>query len=257
MGKMHQVFRGAKGFAVGRWVLFIYYLAVLIAVGLMAACAPPAPEVVEKEVIVEKEVPVTIEVEKEVVVVEKLVVETVIVEKEVAVEEVEPAPTPTPIPTPEPFVCEESDNGLVCKAEREGVTVVVPWQGREVRVENLPLGTPEEQAKLLSCQEHQEHDEFCATRLVINFEVVEGKTGEMLSHFDPSIELHVEYTSEDFAEAQEAGGGLVLGFWDDTRWVAFTEEKHGFELWPDEPPETGVGVAWISSWGDRRIGWGH
>jgi peptide/nickel transport system substrate-binding protein len=54
---------------------------------LLVACAAPAPEVVEKEVIVEKEVPVTVEVEKEVIVKEK-VVETVIVEKEVVVEKV-------------------------------------------------------------------------------------------------------------------------------------------------------------------------
>ena len=34
----------------------------------LVACAPPTPEVIEKEVVVEKEVPVTVEVEKEVVV---------------------------------------------------------------------------------------------------------------------------------------------------------------------------------------------
>jgi len=47
---------------------------------LLAACAAPAPEVIEKEVIVEKEVLATVEVEKEVVV-EKTVVETAVVEK--------------------------------------------------------------------------------------------------------------------------------------------------------------------------------
>ena len=47
---------------------------VLLAV-VAAACAPPAAEVVEKEVIVEKEVPVTVMVEKEVVV-EKVVTAT-------------------------------------------------------------------------------------------------------------------------------------------------------------------------------------
>ena len=70
----------------------------------------PAPEVIEKEIIVEKEVPVTVEVmkqvivekevpvtvvvEKEVVVKEK-VIETVVVEKEVVVEVVV---TATPVP---------------------------------------------------------------------------------------------------------------------------------------------------------------
>ncbi|MBC8263965.1 MAG: extracellular solute-binding protein [Anaerolineales bacterium] len=54
-------------------------LAVAVLFSFVAACAAPTPEVVEKEVIVEKEVPVTVEVEKEVVV-EKKVVETVEVE---------------------------------------------------------------------------------------------------------------------------------------------------------------------------------
>ena len=63
---------------------------------MLAACAPPTPQVIEKEVVVEKEVPVTIEVEKEVVV-EKKVVETVVVEKEVVVEKIVEV---TPIPAP-------------------------------------------------------------------------------------------------------------------------------------------------------------
>ena len=52
-------------------------LSVLVLVTiLLAACAQPTPQVIEKEVVVEKEVPVTVEVEKEVVV-EKKVIETV------------------------------------------------------------------------------------------------------------------------------------------------------------------------------------
>ena len=54
---------------------------------LLAACAAPTPEVIKEEVVVEKQVPVTVEVEKEVVV-EKKVVQTVEVEKEVIVEKV-------------------------------------------------------------------------------------------------------------------------------------------------------------------------
>jgi peptide/nickel transport system substrate-binding protein len=51
-------------------------LAILVALVIVAtACAPATPEVIEKEVIVEKEVPVTVEVEKEVVV-EKVVTAT-------------------------------------------------------------------------------------------------------------------------------------------------------------------------------------
>ena len=57
----------------------------VIVITILSACAPATPQVVEKEVIVEKEVPVTVEVVKEKVV-EKKVVETVEVVKEVVVE---------------------------------------------------------------------------------------------------------------------------------------------------------------------------
>ena len=70
-----------------------FVLTIVLAL-LLAACAAPAPEVIEREVIVEKPVPVTVEVEKEVIV-EKPVVETVVIEKEVIVEkEVTPIPPP-------------------------------------------------------------------------------------------------------------------------------------------------------------------
>jgi peptide/nickel transport system substrate-binding protein len=85
---------------------------VVVLTSFVAGCAAPTPEVVEKEVIVEKpvvetvvvekekvvekEVPVTVEVEKEKVV-EKEVPVTVEVEKEVVVEKVV---TPTPVPPP-------------------------------------------------------------------------------------------------------------------------------------------------------------
>ena len=55
---------------------------------VLSACAAPTPQIIEKEVVVEKKVIETVEVEKEVVV-EKPVVETVMIEKVV---------TPTPAP---------------------------------------------------------------------------------------------------------------------------------------------------------------
>jgi peptide/nickel transport system substrate-binding protein len=61
---------------------------------LAAACAQPTPQIVEKEVPVEKVVKETVLVEKEIPV-EKIVKETVVVEKEVAVDKVI---TATPIP---------------------------------------------------------------------------------------------------------------------------------------------------------------
>ena len=56
-------------------------IALLLVAAVLAACAAPTPEVVEKEVVVEKPVVQTVVVEKEKIV-EKPVVETVVVEKE-------------------------------------------------------------------------------------------------------------------------------------------------------------------------------
>jgi multiple sugar transport system substrate-binding protein len=76
---------------------FASLLTIVVALCLLASCAPaPAPEVIEREVVVEKAVVETVVVEKEVVV-EKAVVETVVVEKEVEKEVVkEVVVTPTP-----------------------------------------------------------------------------------------------------------------------------------------------------------------
>ncbi len=63
-----------------RFATLLLVMAVLAS--FVAACAAPAPEVIEKEVVVEKPVIQTVIVEKEVVV-EKAVIETVVVEKEV------------------------------------------------------------------------------------------------------------------------------------------------------------------------------
>jgi len=76
-------------------------LATLLVLAVLAGCAQPTPEVVEKEVVVEKPVVQTVVVEKEKVV-EKPVVETVIVEKEKVVEKVVVA-TPELSRRPSPF----------------------------------------------------------------------------------------------------------------------------------------------------------
>ena len=70
-------------FARKKWTSL--FALVIIASMVLAACAPPTPEIIEKEVVVEKKVIETVIVEKEVLV-EKKVVETVVVEKEVPVE---------------------------------------------------------------------------------------------------------------------------------------------------------------------------
>ena len=79
-------------FARRKWTSL--FALVIIASMVLTACAPPTPEIIEKEVVVEKPVVQTVIVEKEVVV-EKPVVQTVVVEKEVVVEKVVVA-TPPP-----------------------------------------------------------------------------------------------------------------------------------------------------------------
>jgi len=72
-------------FARKKWTSL--FALVIIASLVLAACAPPTPEIIEREVVVEKPVVETVIVEKEVLV-EKEVVETVVVEKEVPVEKI-------------------------------------------------------------------------------------------------------------------------------------------------------------------------
>ena len=73
-----------------------FLVALVLLSMVVAACTSGTPEVIKEQVIVEKEVPVTVEVEKEVLV-EKEVVVTVEVEKEV-VQTLEVLATATPVP---------------------------------------------------------------------------------------------------------------------------------------------------------------
>jgi len=127
--------------------------------------------------------------------------------------------------------------------ETEGVTVSVPWQGKPVRVEKLPLGTLDEVRA-------RQQEDFQPGRLVMNFQVVEADSGSVLEDFDPPFELRVKYTFEDEERAKQQGKPLQLAFWYDDRWNRFTSQKHRFRF------ESRAGVADISRWGDPKIGWG-
>jgi len=97
-------------------------LGVLLALTLVAACAPSTPQVVEKEVVVEKPVVETVVVEKEVVV-EKPVVETVVVEKPVVI-----TPTPAPPgPMSNTFVFAAGTMELSCDPAVRLGTATVRW----------------------------------------------------------------------------------------------------------------------------------
>ena len=163
-------------------------------------------------------------------------------------------PTPTPSSLSPGIAGEQHIFQVIVEKEVAGeieditqVIVRVPSQPVEVEVLKLATGKLEEL--------RSEDDELEAERLVINFEVIDRDTQEMLSSFDPPIELEVAYTAQD---VQNANGldNLVLGFWHETeeKWIAF-DDKHEFRLEGDS--QGGIGFATISSWGDRRIAYGH
>jgi multiple sugar transport system substrate-binding protein len=124
----------------------------------LSACAAPTPEVIEKEVVVEKPVVETVVVEKEKVV-EKPVVETVVVEKEKVVEkpvvetvvvEKEVVVTPTPVP-PGKFAG-RSINFLAIQPHTVASKAVAQWfeeeTGARVNVLIVPYGNVTEKAVL-------------------------------------------------------------------------------------------------------------
>jgi ABC-type glycerol-3-phosphate transport system substrate-binding protein len=95
-------------------------LAMTLVVVLAASCAPATPEVIEKEVVVEKPVVETVVVEKEVVI-EKPVIQTVVVEKEV------PAPPAEKVRLTfwnMPFVTQEVSPEYVLQWEEDVVTAL-------------------------------------------------------------------------------------------------------------------------------------
>lgn len=140
-------------------------------------------------------------------------------------------------------------------------TVVVPWQGRAVAVVRAPM-VPLEQMK-------GEGNDFTPAELVINVEVVDAKDAHtIVTDFDPAIEVEFKFpgtlieNASKLAARQEIKIGsaadftsvIQLGFWDGTRWVLFTKEKHNYRIQGNA--STGyVGKVNLKKWGDPPIGW--
>jgi hypothetical protein len=100
--------------------------------------------------------------------------------------------------------------------------------------------------------------DFKPIRVVANIVLEEdGKPGEYLTDLEQMVEIKIRYTKADKAAADALNKPLALGFWDGTRWVRFTPEKHGFTLLPDvDLNKGGVGKISISKWGDPPSSWG-
>jgi hypothetical protein len=188
-----------------------------------------------------------------------------------------PVPVEEPVPTVEPaepaetkessivyefpppiegeFVCIEGDNVVCTIGENEDVRVIIPWQPEHAAflyAVNLPMDGSVEDFR------NEERDEFKPYRLVLNFELVINPSFRegYINNFLPPIELGVRYTEADVVTS---GGleNLQLGFWDEENkyWVSFRQHgKYSFKIEGDEMG----GYIWviISSWGDRRIGYG-
>lgn len=127
----------------------------------------------------------------------------------------------------------------------EGVTVTVPYQGRNVRVFKLPLYPPEEI--------NTSSEEFNIIRNVINLKLaVDAGADLQIFEFNPPIELRVNYTRYDF----EAGSGnLRLAFWDGKQWNLFEDDYYFLPDYPGQENLGGVAIAYISNWDDPHIAW--
>lgn len=160
-----------------------------------------------------------------------------------------PKTAESPAPTESP----QETEGKVYEFAEIGVKVTIPTQKnlRDVVLEEIPLeGVPAMDA---------EEEYFKLGRLVINFVLHEsGNPEELISEFDPPIELQINYTraDEEFADVGEKELGFA--FWDGEKWIRFTEEKHQFARYPlDDQRWAGYGLAIIQNLGDPTIAIGR
>lgn len=132
--------------------------------------------------------------------------------------------------------------------DEEGVEVKVTQPARKVKAVRLPRGAPQSMPGKTGG--------FQPGRVVINIALVHADDPEQyLSEFDPPFELKVRYTAGDLRRAQQKNRPLQLAFWDGSKWVVFTPEKHKFELVTGEGGG-GYGVVKLSRWGDPNVAWG-
>ncbi|HTP09190.1 MAG TPA: hypothetical protein VMP08_13130 [Anaerolineae bacterium] len=140
-------------------------------------------------------------------------------------------------------------------------TVVIPWQGRPaiaVRAPSVPLD-----------QMKGEGNDFTPAELVINVEVVDANDEHtVLSDFDPPLELEFKFPASLIKNAREIAARqqiviksaddfvavIKVGFWNGTRWVLFTPEKHNFRIQGSETMGY-VGKVNLKKWGDPPVAW--
>jgi hypothetical protein len=140
------------------------------------------------------------------------------------------------------------------------LTVVVPYQGKSVKVTERPI-PPFETLKSPQDEFTPEDPPF------INFEVVDARHSDVaVTEFDPPLILEIEFSELQVKAAQQAAqdGKLthleqqlpmpLWGFWDGTHWVVF-KKKHNLEYVPNGKTGSGViSTVKLTRWADPPLG---
>ncbi len=143
---------------------------------------------------------------------------------------------------------------LFTREFKERVKLTVKWQGYPINVLRLPYPPQEEM--------QSEQDEFKPRRLLLNPAlVVQSRREQLVSKFDPPIEIQIAYTRVDLKFAQEHGLEYPqAGFWDGCKWVLFTQEKHQLTYRKrrrnDAAAIAGYLLVKFSEWADPALGMG-
>ena len=173
-----------------------------------------------------------------------------------------PAPAPSggrraPPGRPIPFRENKDNREKVFTADADGVTITVPYQGKAITIEQLPLGNLADQP---SGQERVSEDPACPAsfkphRLAIDFQAVDANRN-LLTRFCVPLTMRIYISQADVAAAGGNPDNLRLanvdhptGWWEvydarpvldssDPRWVGYIEAK--LTKWDDRP--SGVGA---------------
>ena len=169
--------------------------------------------------------------------------------------------------------------------ERNGLTYTFPIEQVAVTIQKQPAGptpkplrAPSVDISQLRAKYPGVTDDFTPARFVMNLELVDpDDPSKILTHFDPKVTVEIPYIQQDLdrarkhlidqakkkAEAEKRANtsyeptqaeilaALELGFWDGTKWIKFTPQKHGYTIGRD-----GKATVTLSEWADPPIGWG-
>ena len=132
------------------------------------------------------------------------------------------------------------------------VHVTVPWQGYGVKVLRVPSPALDEMPP------EREGEWPWPRRVLINVVCArQDDVDALVTHFDPPLVLRMAYSAEDLKSAQAKKlDNPIFGFWDGSRWVRFTAEKHHVTYEPNPHPteeEAGYASVQLTAWSDPSI----